>query len=1076
MRKIASLFTMLMLCSVLAFAQTRTVSGVVRDDKGGPIPFATVTEAGTKNAVQADASGTFSIKVGENARLAVSATGFAAQTISVSGSNATVTLVRGEGQLQEVVVTAMGQRRTRNQVPYAAQQVGGEDVSKTRTSNFVQNLSGKVAGLEIRQANTLGGSTNVVMRGVKTISSNNQALFVIDGVPVDNTTAKSLSASGSNANQSTGRGGYDYGSASADLNPDDIESITVLKGAASTALYGSRGGNGVILITTKKGRNRGVGVTVNSGVTVGKYDKSTFPKFQKEYGAGYYGTYQDPTGFFGYRDVNGDGIKDLVAPTQDDASYGARFDPNLMVYQWDAFDPTSPNYGKARPWVAGADDPGYIFQNSVASNQSVMIDGGSDKGFFKLGYTRNDERGIMPNSKITKNIVTFGANYNVIPKLTAGINLNYSKIDGKGRYGTGYEDRNLMTNFRQWWQVNVDVKEQKDAYFRSKQNATWNWRSYGANRTPSFWDNPYWNLYENYETDGRNRVIGNVNLNYKATEWLSVLGRVSTDVYSELQEERFAVGSHSVASYKRTNHNFQETNYDLMFNADKDLSSDINLKALLGTNVRDSRDQYIVAQTNGGLVVPQIYALSNTKNGINAPYESDVRKQVWGNFAGATFTWRDMVTLDATVRNDQSSTLPDGNNSYWYPSVSGGFTFSKLLPTATWLSYGKVRANYAQVGNDAAAYSLKDVYAVANGFSGNPVFYVPSQAANAELKPERTSSYEFGLEASFLKNRLGFDVSYYNAKTFDQIFGVPVSRATGYDSRFLNAGNVRNKGVELTAFGTPVQTKDFSWNVNVNWTRNRNKVEELTGDIKNISLGTYAGGASLNAPLGKPFGIIRSTDFVYTNGQKTVGPDGLYLITPTSNNDIGDINPDWTGGINNTLRYKNASLSFLVDVRKGGDVLSVDMSYGLSSGLYAETAGLNDLGNPKRNPLSEGGGIILPGVTEDGKPNTKRIPAQFSGEAYGYDYQPDKAFLYDASYVKLREVVLNYSLPKSFVNRLRVFQGVDLSLVGRNLWIIHKNLPYADPEETQSAGNYQGFQVGAYPSTRTLGFNIKLRF
>jgi len=1069
---------MLMLSSVLAFAQTRTVTGVVRDDKGDPVPYATVTEAGTRNAVQADANGNFSIKVGDNARLAVSATGFTAQTISVDGNTATVSLARAEGQMQEVVVTALGQRRTRNQVPYAAQQVAGDEVSKTRTSNFTNALSGKVAGLEIRQGNTLGGSTNVVIRGNKSISGNNQALFVIDGVPVDNTTARSINPATGASTQSRGGGGYDYGNAAADINPDDIESITVLKGAASTALYGSRGGNGVILITTKKGRGRGLGITVNSGVTIGKYDKSTFAKYQKEYGAGYYGGLQDPTGYFGYRDVNGDGVPDLVVPTQLDASHGARFDPNLMVYHWDAFDPSSPNFGKPRPWVAAANDPSSIFQTAVSSNQSVLIDGGSEKGFFKLGYTRTDDKGIMPNSKISKNLVNFGGSYNIIPKLTAGITLNYSNIAGRGRYGTGYEDRNMMTTFRQWWQTNVDVQEQREAYFRNRQNITWNWRGYGTNLTPQYADNPYWGLYENFGTDGRNRIIGNTSLNYKPTEWLSILGRISADVYSELQEERFAVGSHSAASYRRTNHNFRENNYDLMFNFDRNLSSDINLKAILGTNVRDGRDEYVVAETNGGLVVPNIYSLSNTKNPVNAPYERDEWEQVWGNYGGVTFTWRDMVTVDATLRNDQSSTLPKGDHSYWYPSLSTGFTFSKLLPAATWLSFGKLRANYAQVGNDATPYSVRDVYLFEPGYGNNPVMTVPGTAANLELKPERTSSYEFGVEASFLRNRAGFDVTYYNAKTFDQIFQVPVSTATGYNSRWLNAGNVRNKGLELSVYGTPVQGKNFSWNVNVNWTRNRSKVEELAEGVTNVALGRFIGGVSLNAPLGQPFGILRSTDFVYhpDNGQPIVGADGHYLVTSTSNNNIGDINPDWVGGINNTLRYKNASLSFLVDVRKGGDVYSLDMSYGLSSGLYPETAGLNDLGNPKRAPLSEGGGVILPGVTADGKPNTTRISAQYSGDAYGYDFMPDKGFVYDASYVKLREMVLSYSLPKSFVNRLRTFQGIDLSLVGRNLWIIHKNLPYADPEENTGAGTMQGFQVGAYPTTKTLGFNIKLRF
>ncbi|HET7896806.1 MAG TPA: TonB-dependent receptor plug domain-containing protein, partial [Flavisolibacter sp.] len=402
-------------------AQTTTVRGRVVDEQGQPVPFATISELGTTNAARANEQGSFTINlIKAPARLAASAVNFQTQTlenINAGVSELTFSLRRGQDQLSEVVVTALGQRRARNQVPYAAQQLVGEDVNRTRSNNFVQNLSGRVSGLEIRQGNTLGGSTNIVIRGVKSLTGTNQALFVVDGVPLDNSTNRST-------DQETGRGGYDFGSAAADVNPDDIQSITVLKGAAATALYGSRGGNGVILITTKKG-SRGLGITVNSSVTMGHYDKTTFPTYQNEYGGGYGPYYESPDGFFLYRDpakgytpayvtdANGNIVSwlpsgRLVVPTSEDASYGGRFDPNAMVYQWDAFDTSSANYGKPRPWMAAANGPAYIFQTAWASNQSVMVDGASDRGSFKLGYTRTDDWGIMPNSKITKNIVNFG--------------------------------------------------------------------------------------------------------------------------------------------------------------------------------------------------------------------------------------------------------------------------------------------------------------------------------------------------------------------------------------------------------------------------------------------------------------------------------------------------------------------------------------------------------------------------------------------------------------------------------------------------------------------------------------------
>jgi TonB-linked SusC/RagA family outer membrane protein len=1085
MRKIVSMFTLLMLSAVLTFAQTREITGRVLDERGDPVPGASVTVKGSSTGVSASSTGDFRITVRPGDVLVITATNFGSSQVAVGNNqrSVSITLTRGGAQLSEVVVTALGIRRSRNEVPYAAQQVQGEEVSKNRSSNFMNNLSGKVSGLEVRQNNSIGASTNVVLRGIKSLTRDNQALFVVDGVPFNN----------SNTNGSTqrqGGGGYDYGNAAADINPDDIESITVLKGAAASALYGSIGGNGVILITTKKGR-RGLGITVNSGVSVGSVDKKTLPNYQQEYGGGYGAYYEDATGRFFFRDpTNGfaqvaatDPKGRLVMPTSEDASYGGKFDPSLMVYQWDAFDPTSPNYGKARPWVAAANNPNSFFENPVSTNNSVFVTGGSDMQTFKLGYTRNDEKGILPNSNIVKNIIDFSSTYNISSKLTAGASINFSNIKGVGRYGTGYDGasaRNVMTNFREWWQTNVDIKELKDAYFRTGgKNITWNWAD-PQDLTPIYWDNPYFVRYKNYESDNRNRYFGNVNLNYKLASWLNVMGRISVDNYSELQEERKAVGSVGVPYYSRYDHSWNETNYDLLLNMDKDITGDLNLKALLGGNIRKQRDLSNYGVSNGGLIIPGLYSLSNSASTPNAATEGDARREVHGIFGGATLAWRKMITLDGTLRRDVSSTLPSGNNSYYYPSASIGFAFSELLKSTPWLSYGKLRANYAQVGNDAPIYSVNDVYSIIPPFGSNAQTSVASTKNNANLKPERTKSQELGLDMAFLKNRVGFDVTLYKAKTVDEIVPVTLSTATGYSSSFLNSGTVENKGIELSVFGTPLKTNSFSWTVNVNWTKNRNKVlalfKDATGqEASNLVLGTFQGGISLNATLNQPYGTIRGTNFVYTNGEKTIGTNGRYVKTATSNEVIGNSNPDWIGGVNNTFRYKNLGFSFLIDVRKGGSVFSTDMYYGLATGLYVETAGLNDLGNPQRNTTANGGGFIRPGVTADGKANTIRASNANYG-AYGYSVNPDAAFIYDASYVKLREAVLTYSIPSAAVSKLKVFKGIDLSLIGRNLWIIHKNLPYSDPEEGFSSGNLQGIQTGAYPTVRTIAFNVKLNF
>ena len=1073
MRKHVSLLAVLLFFGMLAIGQnSRKITGQVKDD-AGPVPFATITETNTNNSTTSDVNGNFSITIKGN-QVTVSAVDHAAQTITVTGDVVSVTLVRATGQLQEVVVTALGIRRTRNQVPYAAQQINGDEVSKNRSSNFISNLSGKVSGVDVKQTNTLGGSTNVVIRGFKSITGDNQALFVVDGVPFNN-------ANNNTANQRTGRGGFDYGNAAADINPDDIESITVLKGAAASALYGSQGANGVILVTTKKGA-RGLGITINTGISYGSIDKSTFPKYQKQYGGGYGKYYEDSSGNFLFRDpttweYTGDPNSVLVVPMSEDASYGHVFDPSLMVYQWDAFDTAGPNFNKAKPWVPAANDPSTFFEHPVSYNTSIFINGGSDKGTFKLGYTRTGDKGILPNSSVDKNLVNFGGTLNLTDKLTAGANIDFSNIVGKGRYGTGYDDKNMMTNFRQWWEMNVDLKEQKDAYFRHRQNVTWNWAD-PTDLVPIYWDNVYFSRYENYESDNRNRYFGNVNLNYKATSWLNVLGRISLDSYDELEEERQAVGSVAVPFYSRFNRSYRETNYDLLLNFNKEITKDISFKGLLGTNIRRQHTSSIRAITNGGLIVPKVYSLSNSVNTPNAPVEFDGTREVDGVFAGATFSWRDMVTLDGTVRRDASSTLPPDNNVYYYPSISGGFVFSKLLAagTSNWLSYGKLRANYAEVGNDAPIFSVYDVYNVIPPFGGQSQFSVSGTKNNPNLKPERTRSAEAGLEMAFFKSRLGFDFSYYSARSFDQIMPVLLSTATGYNAQFLNAATVDNKGVEVQLYGTPYKSKDFSWDVNINWSRNRNKVVKLFEGSENVELANFQGGVSLNATLGQPYGTIRGNNFVFdsASGQPIVKANGRYMLSETSNEVIGDPNPDWIGGINNTLKYKNLALSFLIDTRHGGDLFSLDLYYGMATGLYPETAGLNDLGNPSRLPISQGGGIILPGVTQDGKPNIQRVSNTNFG-TYGYVYNPDAKFIYDASFVKLREVVLTYTIPKETMSHLRPFKGIDLSLIGRNLWIIHKNLPYADPEETISAGNLQGYQGGAYPSVRTFAFNVKFR-
>jgi len=1076
MKKLILSLVMVLCVAITAMAQGQTVTGTVTGQEDGlPLPGVTVKVVGAPGGSVTNADGKFSLNLpAGSTTLTFSYLGYVSQTKVVGTAKVlNVALANDAQSLSEVVVTALGIQRNKNELPYAAQEVKGEDLTRTRDNNFVNGLSGKVAGLEIKQSNTMGGSTNVVMRGFKSLTGNNQALFVVDGIPISNANTNSTG-------QANGTGGYDYGSAAADINPDDIASVNVLKGAAATALYGSRAANGVIMITTKKGKKNSFGITVNSGVTFGNIDKSTFAKYQKEYGAGYYNQYSDPDdryaspdGNFWYNDVFGKGLG-LTVPFTQDASYGAAFNPNLLVNQWNSLDPTSPTYGQATPWVAAQNDPSSFYKTAVSSSQSIAMTGGGETTTFKFGYLRSDETGVLPNSKITKNVFNLSGDHEITKTLKISASANYTEMAAVGRYGTGYDGGNPNQQFRQWWQTNADINELKDAFDREGKNITWNWSDINGTG-PIYSNNPYWSRYRNFENDSRDRYFGNAAVTWKPLEWFDVVGRVTYDGSSEMQEERLAKGGADLAQYSRFNRTVSERNFDLLMNFNKKISSDISFRGLLGSNIRRNSLSSISAVTNGGLVADNLFSLSNSVNLINAPIERNERVGVDGIFANATIGYKELLFIDGSIRRDRSTTLPEDNNVYWYPSVAGSFLFSNLMKESTWLNYGKVRLNYAEVGNDASALSLYNVYDTSPVYNGNPVNSVQSTLNNPNLLPERTRSVEAGIEANFFKARFGFDFSYYRSNSVDQIMAVDVSTTTGYGKKFVNAGTIRNQGIELTAFVLPVRSKDFSWTLNMNFSRNRNKVMELYDQNSNLQLGSYQGGVTLNATTGQAYGTLRGVDFVYKDGQKVVGADGYYAQS-APDQVIGDINPKWSAGIQNNFKYKNVGLSFLIDIKKGGSVFSLDQYYGQATGLYPESAGLNDLGNPKRLPISQGGGVVLPGVDANGNTNTTRVEAYDNKVTpYGYSNNPQAAFVYDAGFIKLREAALTYSLPEKWLGE-KVVKGVDVSLVGRNLWVIHKNVPYADPEAGLSSGNIQGNQSGAYPSVRTLGFNLKFRF
>ena len=1099
MKRRANLFALAVATFLSLSAYAQNVTGSVTDAATGePLPSVSVKEKGTSNAAITNFDGNYTIKAGKGAVLVFSSMGYASQEVSVTGTTMNVALAISASKLDEVVVTALGISRDKKSVGYAIQEVGGAEVNKVKDANFMSSLSGKVAGVNIRQSGTMGGSANVVIRGYNSLTGNNQALFVVDGIPISNQITNS-------GNQQTGRGGYDYGNAAMDINPEDIDKVSVLKGAAATALYGARAANGVILITTKKGTKRnGLGVSVTSGYTVGSVNPDTYVRYQNRYGAGY-GQYYGPDTIAGYPtngymvayDVDGDGIDDPCTPTTEDASYGLAFDPNFMVYTWESLYPELSTYGQKSAHVAGANNPLYFFEQSANINNSVAIDGGNDNGSFRLSATQFSTKGIVPGSSLKRNNFSFTGSLKASDKLTVSTTAQFIQQAGRGRYGTGYDSRNPNQSFRQWFNVGVDMAKQKEAYELTGKNITWNPFGYGYGddaTKPIFFDNPYFSVLENYQTDQRNRLIGNMMATYKINDWLDFMGRASIDTYSELQEERTAFGSVEIPGYIRRNRNVTETNIDMILSANKVFGSndEFSFNGRLGSNIRRNSVDAISASTNGGLVVPGVYALSNSLNTPNAPGETAYQIGVNGLFAAASLGYKNFLYVDLTGRQDVSSTLPADGNTFFYPSATMSLVFSELIDVDA-ISFGKVRLNYAEVGSDAPAQALADAYNMGTAFGSTSLASAPSTSNNAGLLPESTVSTEAGLEMMFFNNRVGFDVSVYDQTSLNQIMPAKVSSTSGTIYKYVNAGEINNKGIELSLSATPIQAGDFEWNTNLNWTKNTNMVVSLFEGAENLQLASVQSGVTIEARPGQAYGVIYGTTHVRDAEGRPVVYDmpaqygGVrYLVG--DKDVIGNINPDWYAGWNNSFRFKNWTASVLLDMQMGGNFFSLDTYYGYATGVYDFSAGDNDLGNPVRDLAIDGGGYKInnvaywDGSTVDGDGNPSGFVVgdyyadmHYYGNALGYARNAQEYHVWDASFIKLREVALNYSVPSSYLGSTGI-KGLDVALTGRNLAILWKNNPYSDPEAGLSAGNVQGNQSGAYPAVREVGVNVKLKF
>ena len=1033
-----------------------TLQGTVADaDTGEPLIGATIRVTDTSLATITDFDGNFTIMdVPAEARLfVVNYVGMLAQTLKIADYNGATILLKSDNQLSEVVVTAMGISRDKKALGYAVSEVKGDDLNKARggVSNPVNVLQGKVSGLQISSnSGSIGGSSKVLIRGVSSISGNNQPLFVIDGVPIE----------GSDFNNSTtggGWGGYDYGNLVQDINPDDIESISVLKGASASALYGSRANNGVILITTKRGR-KDDGLEVSYSGTMGIERVGKLPEYQNQYGGGNSSTFSTAT-------ING---KVYQIPNYGiDESWGPKLEGQDVLTWYDlARWEDSGKQGDPIPskWLPAKHGVSSLFETGLSVSNHIAIANANETSQFRLSYTNTETKGMVPNSRQHKNALNLSGTLKSKDKrLEVFTNVSYLNTRTKGRTETGYGDDNVFMKATCWWQRQLDFKQLKEMYISpSGEQHTWN-RSSWDDPTPAYNDNPYWSIYMNSQNDTRNRIYGNVGTSYQIAPWLKAQYKVNLDYFSQKEYEHVAVGSQQESSYTERARQQYEINHEWMLMGHYDFS-DFSVQANLGANIMHRHYELTMGTTQGGLAIPLLYNLSNSVQTPLATNEVS-RRGLNSFFGNVSVGWRSMLYLEATLRRDSSSTLPKENNTYWYPSFTTSFIFSELLSKKLpWLSYGKLRAGWAKVGNDTAPYNLLTAYKqYTNIGNGVPGYVLSNTLNNSQLKPETTYSWEVGLELSFLKNRLGVDVTYYNSESRNQIVPFSVSGSTGYTYAIYNAGVLTNKGVELTLNATPVQIRSFEWNTTLTLSQNQNRVKKLIDNVDYYRIATGRFAAELGAYVGEEYGVIMGTNYVFdSEGRRMIDPEtGLYM-TSNSYEKLGNAYPDFTGGWNNSFRFGRFDASVQIDFQKGGHYFSTSYLYGIYGGQLAETA---------ENGIREKG-IVLDGVIDDkGTPNTKVVNAQ--DWAYDYYSGPAAQSVLRSDYVKLREISLGYRVPL----KSRYVKEMHLSAYARNLAVWGPDTRHFDPESiVNNSGNVQGLDFGHTPASRNYGLTINLKF
>ena len=1057
MRRVSRLIALVIAAAIaplqLSAQEGATVSGRVTDAQGAP-------EAGVSVRIQTmgigattDAEGAYRLvipaaRVGTGSTAQISASrqglGTVTRTLTLAPGAALIQNFTMQAQallLEDVVVTALGVERERSQLGTAQQTVDTEDLNVTRTQSVVTQMQGKVSGVQITGGGAPGGSNNIVIRGGSSIAGNNQPLFIVDGIPV------------SNRNRGGGLGnGVDYGNAISDLNPEDIATLTVLKGPNAAAIYGSRAANGAIVITTKSGGAAAAAGRIQTEITttVSRERPSVLPDFQNRYGQGAAGGYA------------------MTA----DQSWGPQLDGRIICQFDSPRDAGGACINGGTPWVAHPDNVARFFGTGTSVNTTVSASGGTERANARLSLGYDHVDGYIPNNSFEKYTALLNASVQVTPRLNATASAQYFRNEGLNRPGTGYNGSIMQQFF--WFGRQVDIESLRDYQRGGAANGGPVAREFNWNY--NYHNNPFWIQYENAVEDRRDRIVVSGTASYQLAQGVDATLRSGSDIFTFNAFQKYPAGRIG-AAFANPNWNggfatiddySNEHNSELLVTLDRDLNSSVRVNALAGAGIRREHLTARTTQTTG-LLVPGVYNVSNAA--ITPTLGQAIsERHVNSAFGSVAATYNGWLTVEGTARNDWSSTLPSGANSYFYPSLSTSVVLTEALPQLQndILSYVKLRGSIAQVGSDAAPYLLETVYnGVNTQFAGQSQFTLSDVMANAQLKPEITTSSEFGVELEFLHGRAVVDATVYNKQTRDQIFNVPISPTSGFLAQAINAGRLDNRGFEALVSVTPVERDDFRWTSSFNYARNRSEIVELYPGVDAILLGSGLWGeATIESRVGRPAQGVYAKMFARDSATgRLLTRDGHPFGTGVLEY-VGTVQPDWTGGWSNELTFRGVSLGVLFDFRQGGKVVSYTNKIGEYSGQLAST--LRGREADWNNP-----GIVVDGIdVETGQPNTVNLTSEEYFQGNGL-FDVAEGFIYDASYVKLREMRLGFDLPSRWVGRLNA-QSINLSITGRNLFT-WTDVPNVDPEFAYSSGNFQGIEYAIPANSRSIGVSVRIR-